>query len=109
MEYPDETAHMTAADEGSMADIIAQMRSEMNNIKKAHLMSQSRIDELENKCEVLETKCSSLKRSVSILTKEQTWEYSAPVIPRSYWVQQGLENEHINEMQQFIFLITYSA
>ena len=101
----DDMAQMTAASKGGLSDIIAQMRSEMNDMKNTHLMSQSRIDELENKCEVLETKCSSLKRSVSILTKEQTWEYSAPVIPRSYWVQQGLENEHINEMQQFIISI----
>jgi len=95
VECPDDTAQITAANEGGVYDIIAQMRSEMNDLKNANLMSQSRIDELENKC-------SSLERSIRILSKEAKWEYSAPDIPMSYWIDKGYDDDYSHSMKQFI-------
>ena len=102
VECPDDTAQLTAADEGSMVDIIAQMRSEMNDMKSSHLLSKSRIDELENKCEVLETKCSSLERSIGILTKESKWEYSVSDIHRGYWIDKGYSDDYADDMEELI-------
>jgi len=99
VECPDDTAQITAADEGSVSDIIAQMRSEINDVKK---MCQSRIDEMENKCQTLETKCSSLERSIGILTKESKWEYSAPDIPMSYWIDKGYDDDYSDDMEELI-------
>jgi len=99
VECPDDTAQITAADEGSMADIIAQMRSEINDVKK---MCQSRIVELENKCQSLETKCSSLERSIGILTKESIWEYSVSDIHRGYWIDKGYSDDYADDMEELI-------
>ena len=99
-----------ATDEGAttMAEILAEMKDmklKMNDMKlemddmKGRL---SRMDELENKCKSLEVKCDSLERSMKILTFDNKWEYSAPSIPTSYWVDQDLDEEYIEGMEYLL-------
>ena len=85
----------------TLASILAEMKdmkSEMNGMKGR----LSRMDELEKKCQIqeencqlLKAECGSLERSMQLLIKEQKWEYSAPSIPAIYWVNEGLDAEHI--------------
>jgi len=88
VERTDDTSQITAVDEGSVSDIIAQMRAEINDVKKM--------------CQSLETKCSSLERSISILTKESKWEYSVPDIHRSYWIDKGYSDDYSDDMEELI-------
>ena len=88
----------------TLASILAEMKdmkSEMNGMKGR----LSRMDELEKKCQIqeencqlLKAECGSLERSMQLLIKEQKWEYSAPSIPAIYWVNEGLDAEHIEGM-----------
>jgi len=82
------------------------MQKEMNTMQSR----LSHMDELEKKCDTLETKCTNLdtrcealQRSVQILSKESTWEYSAPRIPLSHW--EGFDEEYIKEMTSLISYI----
>ena len=68
------------------------MQKEMDGMRD----KLSRMDELEEKCQqheekcnTLEDRCDSLQRSVEILSKESTWEYSAPSL---YPIAIGLAN-----------------
>ena len=62
-------------------------------------IQEKNLDKLENKCKSLEVKCESLERSMQILIEEQKYEYSAPSIPMSYWVDLGLGEENIAGME----------
>ena len=62
--------------------------------------TKSRISQLEDQND-------SLERSVAILVKEQNYEYSAPDIPRSHWIEAGFDNEddnddYIDKMEEFL-------
>jgi len=107
----------------TMSTILAKlndMQNEMNGMKSR----LSRVDELEEKCQLkedkcttletkcnafekkcanLDTRCESLQRSVQILSKESKWEYSAPPIPDSHW--HGLPEEDIGGMKRLLRLI----
>ena len=74
---------------------VDNMKSEMNDMKGR----LSRMDELEGKCKSLEVKCNSLERSVQILMKESKWEYSAPSIPTSHWVDLDFDENYIQGME----------
>ena len=103
------------SDESSTAAMIAEMREHMMCMKNKMDGMQSemdgmksrlsRMDELEKKCQqqeekfnILEERCDSLQRSVEILSKESTWEYSAPPIPTSHWTGLGFDEEYIEDM-----------
>ena len=62
----------------------------------------SRMDELEKKCNTLEDRCDSLQRGMKILSKENTWEYSAPAIPTSHWIERGFNLEYIEAMEELV-------
>jgi len=69
------------------------MQKEMDGMRD----KLSRMDELETKCQqqeekcvILEDRCDSLQRSVEILSKESTWEYSAPSIPKAIGLANSL-------------------
>ena len=57
---------------------------------------------LQDKCNSFEAKCGSLERGMKILIEEQKWEYSAPDIPRSHWVECGFDEEYIGVMECFL-------
>ena len=96
----------------SMQNEMNSMRERLSNVEKLESKAasmQNEIDELkittnglkkENK--FLKTKCSSLEISVSILVKEQKWEYSAPDIPTSHWHNPHFDEEYIEEMESFL-------
>ena len=95
------------------------MQNEMNKMKTQNLSMQheidgmkgrqSEIDELKKTAydltkdnKFLKAKCSSLERSIKILIDEQKWEYSAPKIPRSHWIESGFEDGYIQLMEDFL-------
>ena len=84
------------------------MQTEMNGMKSR----LSRMDELEKKCQqqeekcdILEERCDSLVRGMKILSKESTWEYSAPSIPRSHWIERGFNLEYTEAMESLLLAI----
>ena len=67
---------------------------------------KSQISQLEDKNESLQdsmnSRISSLERSVAILVKEQKWEYSAPDIPRSHWIEAGLDDDDEDDYPEWM-------
>ena len=61
------------------------------------------MDKLESNCKFLKAECGSLERSMQILIKEQKWEYSAPSIPTSHWINNGFEEQYIEGMEYLIW------
>ena len=96
----------------SMEEFMAEIRLQMNDMKKQlsetnELKSkceklESRCRSSESKCEFLEARCGSLERCIELFGKDQTWEYSAPPIPREYWVERGLDDDDIRLMGNFL-------
>ena len=72
------------------------MQKEMNTMQKR----LSHMDVLEKKCTNLDTRCDSLQRSMQILSKESTWNWSVPSIPLSHW--RGFTEDHVDNMQIFL-------
>ena len=97
-----------------LAEMKAQMdamQEEMHNTKsrskneldemKSRLV---RVDDLERKCHYLEARCGSLERSVQILVKDSNWEYSAPSVPTSHWIDRGFDQDYIDSIQLFLMI-----
>ena len=76
----------------------ASMQNEMDEMKIRLLHT----DELERKCKYLEVRCESLERSVQMLRKDTNWEYSAPAIPTSHWIDRGFDENYIENMEDFL-------
>ena len=88
---------------GTTQEILIAMQNQMNT------MSQkiSRVDFLEEKCELLEKRCNSLENTLNetcsalrhhkCLIQNTKWEYSAPPVPSAYW-----ESLDLNEVESAI-------
>ena len=78
--------------------------SHMDELEKKCQIQQENMGKLGNKCKSLEGKCDSSERSIQILIKEQKWEYSAPSIPRSYWIDHDhdLDEHYIDGMEYLL-------
>ena len=50
----------------------------------------------------LVNRCKSLERSIDVLSKDVDWKYSAPDIPRSYWLEQGFDDEYATTATGFL-------
>ena len=88
-----------------MQNEMNSMRERLSNVDKLESKTssmQNEIDDMKRENNFLKTKCSSLEISVSILVKEQTWEYSAPGIPIGYWAEGGFDEDYIEEMESFL-------
>ena len=78
-----------------MKDMKSEMKdmrgrlSRMDELESKCQIQEKNMDKLESKCKMLEVRCASLEGSVKILTKENKWEYSAPYIPTSHWIDHG--------------------
>ena len=117
----------TAAATAGSDDIIAEMKANMTRMQNEMDSMKGRLlqmDELERrryqsqeekyhvqeeksklqeeKCKMLEDRCESLERSMKILIDEQKWEYSAPDIPRSHWIESGFDEDYIEDIEQFL-------
>ena len=93
-------SHMTR-----MQNEMNSMRERLSNVDKLESKAssmQNEIDDMKRENKFLKTKCSSLEISVSILVKEQKWEYSAPDIPTSHWHNPHFDEEYIEEMESFL-------
>jgi len=123
-ETREDTTSMSAAEKerSTLSAILAEMKdmkcklSHMDELESKSALMQneidsmkervSHIDELERKNEVLEAKLHlasrTLKRSVKLLLKEIKWEYSAPPIPDSHWLEHGFDADIIEEMEGFL-------
>ena len=108
-------------DDGTtMSTILAKlnyMQNEMNGMK-SRLSRMDKLEEkyirqedecsllkancnaLEKRVKILDTRCESLQRSVQILSKESTWEYSASPISLSHW--RGFPEDYVDRMQEFL-------
>ena len=67
------------------------------------------VDELRERCDVLESRCGSLERSIQVLRKDVSWSYSAPDIPRSYWVEQGHDEQYAHNLEILLSRIKEDA
>ena len=61
------------------------------------LALSSRVEGLQRKNKSLLLSCASLESTVQDLQKKGNWEYSAPDVPRSYWVEQGRDEEYADD------------
>ena len=115
-------AAVTSATEDIMADMKAHMmgmQNKMNELETRNISMQNEMDgvknqllqiddlkeenkDLKTRCSSLEARCESLQASVNILIKDQKWEYSAPVIPTSYWEERGYEDDYIDGAEYFL-------
>ena len=57
---------------------------------------------LEAENRALGNRCKSLEQSIEVLSKDIDWKYSPPHIPRSYWLEQGFDDEYATEAMSFI-------
>ena len=111
----DDTKSRSKNEMDEMKSRSASMQNEMDGVKRR----LPRVDELERKCQSLaaglansrekckslEARCESLERSMQILAKDTKWEYSAPVIPASHWIDRGFDEIYIERME-LLFLRT---
>ena len=67
----------------------------------------SRVDCLQRENEGLLRRCESLERSVQVLKKEGNWTYSAPDVPRSHWIDQGHDEDYVEDAEKLIQSIKY--
>ena len=77
------------------------MQNEMDGVKSRSTIMQNEINSMKDRIshiDELENKCDSLQRSVEILSKESSWEYSAQSIPNSHWTDLGFDAEYIQDM-----------
>ena len=91
--------HMTRI-QNEMETRIVSMQNEMDSRATATKSLQNEVDGMKSRCQFLETRCGSLERCVEILMKD--WEYSAPPIPRSHWVDRGFNNHNIALVERFL-------
>jgi len=82
----------------SMRDRLSRMDKAKKKYEQQEEEHSKEIDELENMCEVL-------RRSATLSIKESKWEYSAPLIPQSYWTNIGYTDDGIVEMEKFLLSI----
>ena len=61
------------------------------------LALSSRVEGLQRKNKSLLLSCASLESTVQDLQKKGNWEYSAPDVPRSYWIEQGRDEEYADD------------
>ena len=72
------------------------MQNEMDGMRSRSTIMQNEIDSMKDRIshiDKLENKCDLLQRSIQILSKESTWEYSAPSIPVSHWIVNGFADD----------------
>ena len=95
----DNTAAVTVGVEDISIEMKVQMTRMQNEMDSKTATMQSEIDSTKRENALLKAKCESLERSMKILIDEQTWEYSAPKIPTSYWDERGFDQDYITEME----------
>lgn len=78
------------------------MQNVMDGMQNTIVNQQSHIDSLESKGIYLEDRCELLQRSIQMLSKESTWEYSAPSIHDNYWIGLGFDEEYIESMDELV-------
>ena len=66
------------------------------------LTLSTRVDGLQREIEGLALRCKSLERSVQVSKREGNWTYSAPDVPRSYWIDQGHDQEYADDAEHLI-------
>jgi len=79
------------------------MQKEMDGLKSRSTIMQNEINSMKDRIshiDELENKSNLLQRSVQILSKESTWEYSAPSIPDSHWIESGFVDEDYIELMR---------
>ncbi|EJK45289.1 hypothetical protein THAOC_36100, partial [Thalassiosira oceanica] len=66
-------------------------------------------ESLKRSCDKLEVRCISMERSIQVLKKDVNWSYSAPYVPRDYWIEQGHDEEYTNNVDWCIERIKENA
>ncbi|EJK44910.1 hypothetical protein THAOC_36517 [Thalassiosira oceanica] len=70
-------------------------------VEEKTLALSSRVAGLQRNEELLR-RCESLERSFQVLKKEGNWAYTAPDVPRSYWTEQGRDEEYAGGAESLI-------
>mmetsp|Transcript_8302 Transcript_8302/g.19480 ORF Transcript_8302/g.19480 Transcript_8302/m.19480 type:complete len:505 (+) Transcript_8302:100-1614(+) len=86
----------------SLADLNRLIDQRVEDLKAETLALTSRVDGLQRENEGLILRCESLERSVQVLKREGNWDYLAPYIPRSHWIEQGRDEEDAEEAKNLI-------
>ncbi|EJK57185.1 hypothetical protein THAOC_22799, partial [Thalassiosira oceanica] len=86
----------------SLADLNRLIDQRTEDMKAETLALTSRVDGLQRENEGLLRRCESLERSVQVLKREGNWDYSAPDVPRSHWIEQGYDEEDAEEAENLI-------
>ncbi|EJK47303.1 hypothetical protein THAOC_33986 [Thalassiosira oceanica] len=86
----------------SLADLNRLIDQRVEDVKAETLALTSRVDGLQRENVGLLLRCESLERSIQVLKKEGNWDYSAPDVPRSHWIDQGYDEEDAEEAENLI-------
>ena len=81
---------------------MTRMENRMGELERKCSSLETSLADAKGKCEFFEARCESLESTVQVLIKEQKWEYSAPTIPTSHWVDQGFNEDYIEWMELFL-------
>jgi len=92
----DSASESTEVDSGVT---LAAIMAKMNEMETRNISMQNEMTLLKNENKSLMTRCDSLERSMQILIKERKWEYSAPDIPTSHWIEAGFDQDYIVDMK----------
>ena len=78
---------------------MAAILAEMKDLKSRYTSLQNEMNGMKHD---LEAKCRSLERGMDILVKENKWEYSAPDIPTSHWIDKGYDMIYAKGVENFL-------
>jgi len=81
----------------------SQLRMEIESMKQQHERDMNTIKQQhEEEVGDMKRRCEYLEGAVKVLAKDVKWEYSAPNIPDSHWIEQGHDEDYVEGMRLFL-------
>ena len=80
---------------------------ETSSLKSAVEALQAESRDLRQKYDEAKLLCEALEQAVQVLKNDVNWAYSAPVIPRSHWVERGHNENDVGQIMGWVNSMTY--
>ena len=79
---------------------------ETSSLKSAVEALQAESRDLRQKYDEAKLLCEALEQAVQVLKNDVSWAYSAPVIPRSHWVERGHNENDVGQIMEWVGSMT---
>ena len=88
-----------------IAALVKQAVDEETSSLKSAVKAESR--DLRQKYDEAKLLGEALEQAVQVLKNDVNWAYSAPVIPRSHWVERGHDENDVGQIMGWVNSMTY--